>query len=140
MNNDKKIEEYRKKIEDKRSQLGKRPKVNLETNGLIKLPSTTININTLSTERACFDVATSLAQIQLGMNQANEWLDTSFDIMPQGESLSDYIKDIKQKIAIIRWDSEKRKLNEMDAQLEILLSNDAKVTNSINDIAKNLGI
>ena len=138
MSNDKQIEDYRKKIEAKRKELGKQPRSYYKSNGLLTTPTLQVNLNTLRTERACYDLAIEVARYVTAGLQANEWLDTDFDDALDGYPVAVWVNDIKQRLSIIRWNTEKAKLNTMDKKLAELLTNETKVSNSIADIAKEL--
>ena len=135
MNNDKTIEDYRKKIEDRRSKLGTKPKISYESNGVLILNNTTTNINTLNTPD-CRRILAEVLLLKFGEKLVSDELGTSVP----NYLFDDYIKDIKQRILVNSWQEEKKKLIVMDRKLTELLSDKAKTENAIKDITKELDL
>ena len=135
MNNDKTIEDYRKKIEDRRSKLGTKPKISYESNGILILNNTTTNINTLNTID-CRKILAEILLLKFGEGLVDKELGTEVTEY----LLDNYISDIKQKILVNSWQDEKKKLTAMDKKLAELLSDKAKTENAIKDITKELDL
>lgn len=133
--NDKTIEDYRKKIEDKRGKLGTKPKLSYESNGILILNNKTTNINILNTSE-CRKMLAEILLLKFGEGLVDKELGTK----TPNELFDDYIKDIKQKILINTWQEEKKKLTAMDKKLAELLSDKAKTENAIKDITKELDL
>lgn len=133
--NDKTIEDYRKKIESKRSKLGTRPKVTFESNGVLILKDEAFNLNTLDVY-SCKRVLADILIYKLGVELVNNELNTN----DPNDLLDNYLHDIKQRIVSLIWHEDKKKLNAMDKKLSDLLSDKAKTENTIKDIGKELNL
>ena len=133
--NDKTIEDYRKKIETKRSKLGTKPKLSYESNGVLILNNKTTNINTLNTID-CRKILAEILLLKFGEGLVDKELGTEVTEY----LLDNYISDIKQKILVNSWQEEKKKLIAMDRKLAELLSDKAKTENAIKDITKELDL
>lgn len=137
--NDKTIEDYRKKIETKRTKLGKAPKVNYKSNGVLQINGESYNLNILIPIR-CREVLEELVLKQVANDRVNTILNTNEASTLRGVLVQDYIDDIVQRINKFKWQTEKKELDVMDKQLADLLSNETKATNAITDIGKTLGL
>lgn len=140
MKNDKLIEQYRKEISKLRDSLTEKPKVSFTTKGIFMIEKTPVNINVIPTVQQCVEIAAYLADGSLAFNEANKQLGTDEPYLVEGYSIDDWYSDIKQRIALLRWQQEKTKLDKLDKKLEELLSEEAKANLTIKDIAKELGL
>lgn len=140
MSNDAQIEAYRKKVEEKRNELGEQPKAHYQTNAVLTIQGTKHNFNLLRTTAACVDVAAQLAAYSNSYDQANKWLGTDVKLELGGYTLEQWIADLKLRTQILEWNVGKAKLDVMDQQLADLLSDDAKTAKAIANIAGELGL
>lgn len=135
MSNDKTIEEYRTKIENKRKELGKAPKENFITNGIRMHSGVTLNLHVINLLQ-CEELLVSLFLEKLGKELVSKELKTELGC----SILLDTISDVKSRYAKLLWEVEKKKLDAMDAKLAMLLSEEAKTNNAINEIGKELNL
>lgn len=140
-NNDDKIKQYRKTVEAFRKKIGDSPKLQYATNGVLILDGGKFNLNLLNSIDACIDVASQLinrdqsylkACSALGLPEKN--------LMLGNYPVTDWIGDIRQRVDMITWRTEKTKLDTMDAKLKELMSEEAKTADVLSDIANELGI
>lgn len=142
MSNDVKIEQYRKTIEEKRIELGEKPRAHYTTNALLKLPEAglTCNLNLLNTIPACVDITQQLLMHTQFRDKANELLGTNVPYVIGNYTVEQWVADIKIRVSIIEWEAGNKKLQAMDKKLADLRSNDAKTADAIGDIAKELDL
>ena len=133
--NDIKIKSLLKTIEEKRNQLGTKPKVAWKTNGIIKLENATYNINTINSIELCIEIAANLIKNRSAIKEAHLFLEVEYK---EDDSISDTLSDIKLRANIIRWDIEKKKLQAMESKLKDLRSVDAKTEDALSEIAGSL--
>lgn len=141
--NDKKIEQYRQTVEAKRADLGERPRPAYATNQLLKLDpndSKKVNLNLINTPAHCVEVTRQLMVQNMAHDEANAALGTDEPFNIDGYAVTQWIDDIKLRLSVIRWNAEKVKLDAMDKKLAGLLSEDAKKSKAIDDIASELGL
>jgi hypothetical protein len=138
MSNDAKINEFRQTIETKRDNLGKKPKAVFVTNALLDVDGQKINLNTLNSEEQCVYVAGQLLVVADTVTRANKALGTKVVPSCSDFTVDEWIKDIKLRVKILKWDADKKKLTAMDKTLAALMSDDAKTGAAIADIAAQL--
>lgn len=139
-NNDQQIKQYREKVEAKRKELGEKPKIAYDTNGVLPLDGNKFNLNILRNLEACVDLASQLIARRDAQDTANEILGTDIQIKLGGFTIDQWLGDIKLRVQTMKWDVENKKLQAMDAKLAELLSDDAKTADAIADIAGELGL
>ncbi|PZT57339.1 hypothetical protein [Paenibacillus silvae] len=131
--NDQKILELKKQIEEKKKLVSKSKKFNPTTNCSIELDGVRTNIQTLTKEQLISlfvklnSYATSAAELGL--------LD---QYVISGYKISDWIVDLKSKLEFINSKDEEQKLKLMESKLDKLLSDDKKVELELNEIAEML--
>jgi len=138
MSNDTRISQYRDAVENKRKELGKKPKLAYTTNALLDMGGARINLNTLASEEQCVDVVRQLLAVEHLTVQANAKLDTNVKANFGDYSTAQWIEDIKLRVQLLVWERNKKKLAAMDKQLEALMSDDAKTADAIASIAAQL--
>lgn len=139
MSNDEKINNFRKKVEEKKAQLGSRPNASYRTNLLLDIEGVKkLNLNTISTEEDCINIISQILTKSHGASLANTFLNTNIIFKIEGYPIDDWLHDLKIRYSIILWDTEKRKLTAMDNQLKELMSEGAKTAIAIDAIAKEL--
>lgn len=138
--NDKQIKEYRQKVEAKRAQLGEKPRLAYETNGMLPLDGNKYNLNTLRNIEGCVDLASQLISRRDAQDVANKHLGTDVQITFGGFTINQWLDDIKIRVNLMKWEVENKKLQAMDAKLAELLSDDAKTADAIAEIAGELGL
>lgn len=137
MSNDAQIKKFRKTVESKRKALGSKPKLGYTTNASIMMDGARFNLNTLD-ENQCVDLVTRLLAQSHFNSMANEALGT--DVKPKvGDfTVAEWIADIKLRVELLAWESNKKKLTAMDAKLAELMSEGARTADAIADIAAQL--
>jgi hypothetical protein len=128
--NDTKIRELLVQIETKKAQVGTRPRASWKTNGLIG--NAKVNINTVSSVGTCLDLAAELLQKQEYKNKAAQLLEVTAEADPD---IADGLDDLKLRVSILKYETEKKKLTALEAKLKDLRSNDAKTEDAIAELA-----
>lgn len=139
-NNDAQIKELRTKIDAKRAELGEKPRLSYETNGVLPLDGNKFNLNTLRDLAACVDLASQLIVRKEAQDKANEVLGTNVQIDFGSYTIDQWLRDIKLRVSQMNWEHENKKLQAMDAKLADLLSEDAKTAEALSNIAGELGL
>lgn len=135
--NDGKIKVLLASIEKKKEEMGVKPKGNWKSNGV--LPGN-VNINTLNSLDKCVGIASSLLMERQFLYDACGYLEVDKDQTRSLSKTDDYLDDLKLKVKIIKWDAEKKKLSAMEKKLKDLRSEDAKTSDELADITKDLGL
>jgi len=137
MSNDAQIKKFRKTIETKRAALGTKPKLGYVTNASIVIDTVRINLNTLN-EDQCVDLVIRLLAQSDYNSKANELLGTNIKPKVGDFTTTEWIADIKLRVQLLSWESDKKKLTAMDAKLTDLMSEGARTADAIADIAAQL--
>lgn len=120
--NDERILELKRQIEEKKSNLEKIPRFAAITNYILSLDEVNYNLHTQSKEQLIHLLVKlnsySLSAKDLGI------LDT---YMISGYLLTDWIADIKSKLAVLSKNDEEKKLKSLETKLTKMLSTDKKV-------------
>lgn len=128
-NNDEKILELKKQIEEKKKKVGKSQKFTPVTNCSIEVDGTRININVLGKEQ----LVSLMVRLNSYAISAKE-LEVLDDYNIGGFNVMDWIKDLKSKLEFINRKDEEQKLKMMESKLDLLLSNEKKVELEIGEI------
>ena len=135
--NDDKTKKLIAKVEEQKAGLGARPRVTWLTTGVFKYPDGShFNLNTVRDPQVLVEAlaiilasnaSTKEAAERLGVPnaKASSWL---------GYSASDWEKDFKLRIEVIRWEERKALLEQSQGKLKTLLSDDAKTEDALADI------
>lgn len=128
-NNDQKILELKKQIEEKKKKIGKSQKFTPITNCSFEFEGARFNINVLNREQ----VMALLIRLNTYANSAKELqLLEAYSI--SGYNVMDWINDLKSKFDFMNRKEEEQKLKAMEVKLDLLLSNEKKVELEINAI------
>lgn len=134
-NNDAQITQLLTTIETKKNQIGTKPKALLKSNGILKFDDGThVNINTINDTERCLDIVSTLLSKQNFRKNAA----TLLDIPYVANNVEDYLEDFKLRTKQIVWDNENKKLALLEQKLKDLRSEDAKTSDTLNDILKAL--
>ncbi|WP_010497771.1 hypothetical protein [Paenibacillus elgii] len=128
-NNDQKILELKKQIEEKKKKIGKSQKFTPTTNCSIELDGVRHNIQILQKDQ--------IVQLMVKLNSytmSARDLGVLDDYSISGYSVMDWISDLKSKLDFMNRKEEEQKLKAMEAKLDQLLSEDKKVELEINAI------
>lgn len=130
--NDKKISELLKTIETKRASLGDKPRASWLSNGLVN----GTNINIVNNMDKLIELTSALITMENALKDTYKFL----EIEPTSEmtTLAYQLTDLKLKAKILKWESEKRKLELLEVKLKNLRSEDAKTSDAISDIMKEI--
>lgn len=133
-NNDDKILALQKQIEEKKKSINTtfRP----VTNCSLLIDGTRYNIHALVTENEIMYLLiklTSMLNAAIGLDMENKY-------SHEGYKLSEWITDLKAKLAVVSSKDEARKLKEMETKLTQLLSNDKKTELELASIEASLGV
>lgn len=139
-NNDKRIQALMSKIEKQKNNLGKRPRVSLNTNGIFKYDDRYhFNINTVSNPTTLVEALSFLLEKKVRMTEAAKILDVDdFKVDWQGYPISDWEHDFKLRVKVLQWEKEQKKLKTLQNKLDGLISEDAKTQMALDEITKML--
>lgn len=128
--NDDRILELKKQIEAKKKSISER-KIRFipETNCVLNMDETTINLNVCSDDTLLL----LLIRLNLYLMSAKDLNMTDFEI--SGYSVTTWIKDIKSKLEVSGLKKEESDLKKMESKLDKLLSDDKKTELEIDEIA-----
>lgn len=130
--NDEKIKALLQSIEQKKEQIGSKPKAIWKTNGVIEER----NINTITSIDVCVAIAAQLMGKKDSQEKACEFL--GVEVKDCGSDLDDALADLKLRVQMIQWDAEKKKLGVLEKQLKDLRSEDLKTEDALEAITKDL--
>jgi hypothetical protein len=129
-NNDSKILELKKQIEEKKNKLDKLQRFTPSTNCSIEIDGATrTNIQTLDKD----NIIRLMVKLQ-SYKTAAETLNVSDQYTISGYKPEDWIKDLRQRLDILSRKDEETKLRVMEDKLQALLSSDMKVQLELNEI------
>lgn len=129
-NNDQKILDLKKQIEEKKTKLDKLQRFTPITNCSIEIDGVTrTNIQTLDKD----SIVRLMVKLQ-SYKTAAEALDVSSQYILSGYKPEDWIKDLKQRLDILSRKDEETKLKLMEDKLQALLSSDMKVQLELSEI------
>jgi len=138
---DDKIKQLLTKIEADKKNLGTKPKVSLNTNGLFRYDNSNhFNLNTISDPGYLVRALGFLLEKETTQMEAAKRLgidDYVFDW--KGYSLKDWEGDFKLRAANIVWNGKQKKLQALQKKLKDLRSEDAKTDDALGEIEKMLG-
>ena len=97
------------------------------------------NINLLTTIDDCVIFLSTLLDVKARREEAAKILgcETAYDF--GGHNILNLITDIKSRYKLIAWDLERKKLENMQKQLERYLSDEAKTNKALEDLELELG-
>lgn len=125
--NDSRILELKKRIHEKKDNLGKPQRFSPITNCSLELDGVRYNLNVLDKEKL------TLLLVKLNSYRLSaENLNVSLEI--DGYPLEDWMEDIQSKLRIIDHKEEEKHLKELESKLEKLLSKDKKVELELDKI------
>ena len=131
MTNDDKIMLLKSQIEDREKNLKVKKKFTPETNCSLEFEGVRYNLHASQK-----DQLTNLL-IRLTMYEmAVEKLGLENEYIISGYSVGQWIKDIKLRLKIIKYEEEDRNLKDLKKKLENLLSHEKQVELAIDDLAK----
>jgi len=131
INNDERILEMRKKIQEKKESIGKVKRFSPITNCILPILGQTLNINVLSKD----DLVRTLVMLNSFRMSAKD-LELLDALNHNGYNIEDWITDIKNKLDSISKKEEETKLKTMEKKLEKLLSDDKRTELEIDEIAE----
>jgi hypothetical protein len=137
--NDTKIKTLLQTIENKNKEIGERPKAHWETNGVLPVANG-ININTINSVDRCIEIAAQLIMQKGSYEQACIFLGIKDTNSLGINLLNEYLNDLKLKVKIIQWDTEKKKIQAFEKKLKDLRSEDLKTEEILSDIASDLDL
>ncbi|MFB5758955.1 hypothetical protein [Paenibacillus medicaginis] len=128
-NNDQKILELKKQIEEKKKRLKKSQKFIPITNCSIEIDSVRYNIQVLSREQ----IISMLVKLNAYAASAKD-LGLLDEYMISGYGVQEWIDDLQSKLDFMSRKEEEQKLRAMETKLDKLLSDEKKVELEINEI------
>jgi hypothetical protein len=138
--NDAKIKTLIAAVEKQKAEMGKRPKVSFETNGLFTCrDGSRLNLNTVGSVEVLVSALAELLQTQSAELGAAKLLGVDVTVKLNNQSADDWVADFKQQVAVIQWRDQKTKLDKLNKKLGKLMSEDARTANELEDIEKMLG-
>jgi hypothetical protein len=133
-NNDQKIMELKKQIEDKKKLITKAQKFSPITNCSIEVDGIRHNIQVLNREQLI-----ALLIKLTSYSAAAKELGMLADYSISGFNVVNWITDIKAKLDVVSKKEEEAKLKAMESKLDQLLSNEKKTELEIDEIMNLLG-
>lgn len=128
--NDVKILELKKRIDEKKNEIGKIKRFSPITNCSLSLDNIRYNLNVIDEESTIY----LLIKIQMYILSAESLnLENSFTI--DGYSLMDWKSDLEDRLSIIKQKKELDNLKAMEKKLTNLLSNEKQTELEIDEIA-----
>jgi len=135
--NDIKIDGLLQKIADQKKKLGPKPKSTLITNGVLQTHTKTYNINVSGIQQ----LVEAYADL-LKIKQEHSYMQDAMDILNVksvgydigGYSITDWMEDIKNKVAAVQWNERKRELDKTEEKLNQMVSEDVKTSKALSDI------
>lgn len=132
-NNDLKVLELKKQIENKKKAMGEYRKFAPRTTCVLELDEIKYNLHTLIKE--------NLIHLLVKLNCYRDMADNmsiTKDYVISGFNINDWICDVGGKLTDINYKEEIKKLNAMELKLDKLLSDEKKVELELDDIANYL--
>ena len=139
--NDILIKKMMEKVEEQKENLGIKERHVLKTNGIFKYENGSyFNINTVS-DPTIFVVALSyLLEKKLCFNDACVRLGVSEEYKHDGYSIEDWEEDFINKINVIKYEKNKKKLEDTKKKLSTLVSEEARTEMELENIKEALGL
>lgn len=146
MSNDAKIKQLKAVVDKKVKDLGSAPIKNFKTSMLYPIKygnefsTNKVNLNTLTTRNALFEVAADLAFRKESRVQAAailgdvDLLDIPLEV--HGYPIEDWQHDLKILYRTIVYKKELAELKALESKLQSLMSEEAKTESELDDIAK----
>lgn len=126
--NDERIEQLKKDIEKKRSEIGKTLRFEPITSCVFEFRNKNININVLDVEQL------GLLTVELSLLK-NEAENIEIDISINGNDIKDLFTDAKNKLAVIKQKEKLKSLEVVEKQLNKLLSDEKQKSLAIDELA-----
>jgi len=127
--NDEKILQLKAQIKEKKGKLKGKKRFTPVTNCSLELRGIRYNLNILNKEQ----LTTLLLELNL-FKMSAIYLELEDDYIVSGFSVDEWIKDIKAKLEIIKYEEEDRKLKLLENKLHVLLSSEKQVSLAIEEI------
>jgi len=139
--NDEKIKTLIAAVEKQKKDMGKRPRVSFETNGLFTTAEgKRLNLNTVGDSQVLVEQLASLLVAEVFNGQAAEMLGLEAPPITRANySVADWTGDFKQQIKLLDFRVKKKKLDKLNEKLGKLMSEDARTANELDNIEKLLG-
>lgn len=142
MNNDAKIIQLLGIVEQKRQQLGTKPRHILETNGVFKFPTGNhFNINATADPNIFIEALSFLLERRNCHAEACKLLEIENPppFVYNGYDVEQWGTDFKNRIAAIRYNERKLELARLEKKLNGLVSEEGRTASELDEIAKLLG-
>jgi len=138
--NDETVKKLIKLVEKKKAEMGKRPKVSLETNGVFKFRSGGhLNLNTVSSTRTLVSALSFLLQEEGTSERAAEMLGVEVpEFTWDNYTVAQWAGDFKQVSRLIEWRGKKKQLDALNKKLDQLRSEEVRTEMELDSIAKML--
>jgi len=136
--NDDKIKVLLAKVEEMKSSLGTKPKVSWLTNAVFKYKDGAyFNLNTVKDPSDLVTALSYLLEKESLTNEAAKRLGVeSKSFVWDGFSVSEWEKDFKKRVEVIKWDEKKANLDATQKKLNQLMSEDARTGAELENIEK----
>ena len=133
MNNDVKINALLKKVEEKRTALGEKPKARYNSNAVIEYHGKQYNLNVID-KNTTVELYAFLCMKEYHIDIAKK--DLGVDLVPVigSASIAEWKDDLKLRVNILNWTEEDRKIKVLEQQLKDLRSEDAKTADALTNI------
>jgi hypothetical protein len=139
-NNDSKIKELMEKVELQKAGLGPKPKAVYTTNCIVEINGRTCKNLNIMTKSELVDCLSYILESNHWANEARKRLGLSEvdAVLESGYSAKDYEADFKIRLSILNYNERKQKLDQTEAKLKALMSEDARTANALEDLEKSI--
>jgi hypothetical protein len=136
--NDQRIKELQQKVQEQESNLSEKQKYRYVTNSILNLDGTTYNLHVLNLS-SLLDLTAKLFNYEISFTKAKEYLElTDYASNIDGYSIEEWLQDIKARVELLKWQAKKDNLRFAKERLKQLLSEEAKVADTLEQIAKDI--
>jgi hypothetical protein len=136
--NDLRIKELQQKVQEQEANLSEKQKYRYVTNSVLNLDGTTYNLHVLNLP-SLLDLTAKLFNYEASFTKAKEYLElTDYASNIDGYSIEEWLQDIKTRVELLKWQIKKDNLRSAKERLKQLLSEEAKVADTLDRIAKEI--
>jgi len=135
--NDNKIKAFLQKVDEKRKELGAKPKAKWTTNALFTWrDGGKTNLNTVKDEQVLVQALGELVQAREARKTAATMLGVAEpEFSHDGYTLEEWRDDFILRIQLLTYDKKKKELTALEKKLNTLMSEDARTERELDDIA-----
>lgn len=138
--NDTKIKTLLQRVEEKKEELGRKPRARWNTTGVFKCPENDFNLNTIQDPKILVDAFSYLLREKSYREEAAQLLGVEVSPFKWDRfTLEEWQEDFRLRINILAYNKRKRELAELQAKLTKLISEETKTEMELENIESLLG-